>query len=62
MPPVDMSMLPSGRDLPPGQKATDAISRTLATINPGEMQVVMSSMKAGPVSRLYESEMTEIPS
>lgn len=36
---------PPGQDLAPGQKATDAISQTLASINPGQMQEVMSNMK-----------------
>ncbi|EJT50159.1 hypothetical protein A1Q1_00626 [Trichosporon asahii var. asahii CBS 2479] len=43
---VDMSALPAGREPPPGQKATDAISKTLAEVNPGEMQRVMADMKA----------------
>ncbi|WVQ98429.1 hypothetical protein IAU59_005552 [Kwoniella sp. CBS 9459] len=42
--PVDLSALPVGQDLPPGQ-ATDAISKTLAAIAPGQMQDVMASMK-----------------
>lgn len=41
-----MSALPAGREPPPGQKATDAISKTLAEVNPGEMQRVMADMKA----------------
>ncbi|ORY23696.1 hypothetical protein BCR39DRAFT_548802 [Naematelia encephala] len=42
---VDMSLLPPGVDPLPGQKSTDAISKTLAGINPGQMQEVMNSMK-----------------
>lgn len=41
-----MNALPAGREPPPGQKATDAISKTLAEVNPGEMQRVMADMKA----------------
>lgn len=41
-----MGALPAGREPPPGQKATDAISKTLAEVNPGEMQRVMADMKA----------------
>lgn len=43
----DYSQLPAGVDLPPGEKATDAISKTLAQVNPGMMQDVMSDMKVG---------------
>lgn len=43
---LDMGSLPAGREPPPGQKATDAISKTLAEVNPGEMQRVMADMKA----------------
>jgi cleavage stimulation factor subunit 2 len=43
--PIDYSQLPQGIDPPPGQKATDAISKTLAEINPGQMQEVMAGMK-----------------
>lgn len=42
---MDMSSLPHGVDPPPGQKATDAISKTLAEVNPGQMQEVMAGMK-----------------
>ncbi|WVR04920.1 hypothetical protein IAU60_001932 [Kwoniella sp. DSM 27419] len=45
-PPVDLASLPPGQDPLPGQKATDAISKTLAAISPGQMQDVMASMKA----------------
>lgn len=44
---IDMSLLPPGQDPPPGQKATDAISKTLAEVNPGQMQEVMAGMKVG---------------
>lgn len=37
--------LPPGQELAPGQKATDAISQTLAAISPGQLQEVMASMK-----------------
>ncbi|WVQ77912.1 hypothetical protein IAR50_007618 [Cryptococcus sp. DSM 104548] len=42
---LDLRMVPQGVDLPPGEKAVDAISKTLAAINPGQMQDVMTSMK-----------------
>ena len=41
----DLSHLPPGVDVPPGQKATDVISKTLAAISPGQMQEVMADMK-----------------
>jgi len=40
-----MGMLPPGQDVPPGVKATDVISKTLAAISPGQMQEVMAGMK-----------------
>lgn len=40
---VDLNLLPTGQDTP--GKATDAISKTLAVINPGQMQDVMAGMK-----------------
>lgn len=42
---MDLNQLPPGQDLGPGQKATDAISKTLADVNPGQMQEVMASVK-----------------
>jgi hypothetical protein len=42
---VDLSALPPGQVLPVGQKATDAISKTLAAVSPGQMQDVMAAMK-----------------
>ena len=42
---IDINLLPMGQDVPPGQKATDIISKTLAAISPGQMQDVMSGMK-----------------
>ncbi|CAK9783169.1 RNA-binding domain-containing protein [Cutaneotrichosporon oleaginosum] len=44
--PIDHSLLPPGTEPGPGQKATDAISKTLAEVNPGQMQEVMAGMKA----------------
>ncbi|ORX39570.1 hypothetical protein BD324DRAFT_614191 [Kockovaella imperatae] len=44
-PPIDLHLIPQGRDVPPGQKATDVISKTLAGIQPGQMQDVMMGMK-----------------
>lgn len=38
-------MAPQGIDLPPGQKAVDTISKTLAGIAPSQMGDVMTSMK-----------------
>jgi cleavage stimulation factor subunit 2 len=42
---INMSMLPPGQDLPGGQKATDAISKTLASIPPGKLEEVLTGMK-----------------
>lgn len=42
---MDLDLLPPGQELGPGQKATDAISQTLAAISPGQMQDVMAGMK-----------------
>ncbi|ODO08290.1 hypothetical protein L198_00013 [Cryptococcus wingfieldii CBS 7118] len=42
---LDLRLVPQGVELPPGEKAVDAISKTLAAINPGQMQDVMTSMK-----------------
>lgn len=49
---VDLSAVPPGVDIV-GQKATDAISATLAAISPGQMQDVMAGMKVGPVKRRH---------
>ncbi|WWD01789.1 hypothetical protein V866_008735 [Kwoniella sp. B9012] len=43
---VDLSALPDGAPLPHGANATDNISKTLATVTPGQMQDVMASMKS----------------
>jgi hypothetical protein len=43
---VDFNLLPPGVEVG-GQKATDAISKTLAAISPGQMQDVMAGMKVG---------------
>lgn len=45
---IDLGMLPPGQDVPPGVKATDVISKTLAAIQPGQMQEVMAGMKVSP--------------
>lgn len=42
---IDLRMAPQGIDLPPGQKAVDTISKTLAGIAPSQMGDVMTSMK-----------------
>jgi len=41
---VDLNLLPHGQESL-GGKATDAISKTLAAVSPGQMQDVMSGMK-----------------
>lgn len=43
-PPVDLGLLPPGTEAY-GVKATDAISKTLAAVSPGQMQDVMAGMK-----------------
>ncbi|GMK56398.1 hypothetical protein CspeluHIS016_0302380 [Cutaneotrichosporon spelunceum] len=45
-PPIEHGLVPPGTEVGPGQKATDAISKTLAEVNPGQMQEVMAGMKA----------------
>lgn len=42
---VDLHLLPTGQEV--SGKATDAISKTLAAIPPGQMQDVMAGMKVG---------------
>lgn len=42
---VNMNMLPPGQDVPMGQKATDVISKTLASIPPGKLEEVLTGMK-----------------
>lgn len=42
---VNMNLLPPGQDVPPGQKATDVISKTLASIPPGKLEDVLTGMK-----------------
>lgn len=42
---VDLGLLPPGQDLPRGESAMDQISRTLASVSPGQMQDVMTGMK-----------------
>ena len=59
-PPIDLNLVPPGRDVPPGQSATDAISKTLAAINPGQMQDVMSGMKVGLSLRLSTGRYREL--
>jgi hypothetical protein len=45
-PRVDLGLLPPGVDMPPSMgKTTDAISKTLAAVSPGQMQDVMAGMK-----------------
>lgn len=50
---VDISLLPPGQELPSGVKATDAISKTLAAISPGQMQEVMAGMKVSRAQARY---------
>jgi hypothetical protein len=40
-----MNMLPPGQDLPMGERATDVISKTLASIPPGKLEEVLMGMK-----------------
>lgn len=42
---INMNLLPPGQDLPPGERATDTISKTLASIPPGKMEEVLVGMK-----------------
>lgn len=49
---IDLRMAPQGIDLPPGQKAVDTISKTLAGIAPGQMGDVMTSMKVRQIRPL----------
>ncbi len=42
---LDLSALPPGQDIPPGVKATDVISKTLASIPPGKLEEVLLQMK-----------------
>lgn len=45
-PRLDLGMLPPGVDVLPNMgKSTDAISKTLAAVSPGQMQDVMAGMK-----------------
>lgn len=44
-PGVNMNMLPPGQDLPMGERATDVISKTLASIPPGKLEEVLMGMK-----------------
>lgn len=45
-PRLDLGLLPPGQDIPPNMgKSTDAISKTLAAVSPGQMQDVMAGMK-----------------
>jgi len=42
---VNMNMLPPGQDVPPGERATDVITKTLASIPPGKLEEVLMGMK-----------------
>lgn len=53
-PRIDIDLLPPGQDVGPGQKATDAISQTLAAITPGQMQDVMAGMKVSAVFNFHQ--------
>lgn len=50
VPGVNMNMLPPGQDVPPGERATDVISKTLASIPPGKLEEVLMGMKVSPSS------------
>lgn len=56
-PRVDLGMVPPGQDLPRGESAMDQISKTLASIGPGQMQDVMAGMK---VSRLLTATLCSL--
>lgn len=57
-PRVDLGMVPPGQDLPRGESAMDQISKTLASIGPGQMQDVMAGMK---VSRRLITNFCSLP-
>ncbi len=42
---INLGALPPGQDVPPGVKATDQISKTLASIPPGKLEEVLMQMK-----------------
>jgi cleavage stimulation factor subunit 2 len=42
---VNLAALPPGQDVPPGVKATDVITKTLASIPPGKLEEVLMQMK-----------------
>lgn len=50
--PVDFGMLPPGKE-PINQRATDAITATLAAVPPGQMQDVMASVKVCTASLTF---------
>lgn len=52
-PRLDLNLLPVGTEPMGGQKATDAISKTLAAVSPGQMQDVMAGMKVSFGSFTY---------
>ncbi|KAJ9091264.1 hypothetical protein QFC19_009174 [Naganishia cerealis] len=42
---INLGLLPPGQDVPQGMKATDVISKTLASIPPGKLEEVLTGMK-----------------
>jgi cleavage stimulation factor subunit 2 len=42
---VQLNLLPPGQEVPPGERATDVISKTLASIPPGKLEEVLLGMK-----------------
>lgn len=47
---INLGLLPPGQDVPPGTKATDVISKTLASIPPGKLEEVLTGMKVSVCS------------
>ncbi|KAJ9120920.1 hypothetical protein QFC22_002855 [Naganishia vaughanmartiniae] len=50
---INLGMLPPGQDVPPGMKATDVISKTLASIPPGKLEEVLTGMKVSVSVRSF---------
>jgi hypothetical protein len=59
---VNLAALPPGQDVPPGVKATDVITKTLASIPPGKLEEVLMQMKVRPRRRRpdYRSKVTRL--
>lgn len=50
-----MNMLPPGQDLPMGERATDVISKTLASIPPGKLEEVLMGMKVSHLVTRFDT-------